>query len=287
MARFVYVNGHYFRYDDARVHPEDRGFQFADAIYEVCELRGRTIVDETRHMDRLERSLRELEIELPMSRRAFGRVMRETVRRNRVVDGIVYLQVSRGAGPRDFLFSGVRTPPTVVCLARAVSRVRQDAAAERGIAVKSVADLRWGRCDIKTVMLLPASMAKERARAAGAQDAWFVGPDGFVREGASNNVWIVTSDREIVTPPANQSILRGVTRTTLIDLLQRDGFTLVERAFTIEEAQQAKEAFITSASNLVMPVVEIDGKVVGNGHPGHVSGLFREKFHEVAEMKAV
>ena len=285
MTKVVYVNGTYQRYNDALVHAEDRGFQFGDAVYEVCEVRDRAIVDEARHLGRLERSLKELDIEPPMSQPAWQRVIQETIRRNRVRNGIVYLQVSRGAGPRNFMFAGVETPPTVVCLARSQSRAAQEAQAAKGIAVRSVPEMRWGRCDIKTVMLLPASLAKESVGKDGAQEAWFVGPDGTVREGGSSNAWIVTRDGELVTPRATNEILRGITRTTLIDLIERDGLKLVERGFTIEEAQQAREAFITSASNLVMPVVEIDGRPLGNGYPGELTRRLREGFHDVAEAR--
>jgi D-alanine transaminase len=285
MAKVVYVNGTYRRYGDALIHAEDRGFQFGDAVYEVCEVRQKAIVDEERHMARLQRSLGELSIEQPMSLGAWRRVIQETIRRNRVTNGTVYLQVSRGAGPRNFMFSGVETPPTVVCLARPHSNSALDAAAAQGIAIQSVPEMRWGRCDIKTVMLLPASLAKEQARLTGAQEAWFIAPDGNVREGGSSNAWIITKEGELVTPAATNSILRGITRTTLIDLIERDGLKLVERGFTIEEAQGAREAFITSASNLVLPVVEIDGKPVGNGHPGSISTKLRESFHEVAQMR--
>lgn len=285
MAKVVYVSGTYRRYADALVHAEDRGFQFGDAVYEVCEVRDKAIVDEDRHLARLERSLSELDIEQPMGRSAWQRVIQETIRRNRVKDGLVYLQVSRGAGPRNFLFSGVETPPTVVCLARPQSRQSQEDAAARGIKVKSVPEMRWGRCDIKTVMLLPASLAKESALSEGAQEAWFVGPDGHVREGGSSNAWIITKEGELVTPKATNQILRGITRTTLIDLLEREGLTLVERGFTIEEAQNAREAFITSATNLIMPVVEIDGRPVGNGHPGTLCVQLRNTFHDVAQMR--
>jgi len=285
MTKVVYVNGTYHRYNDALVHAEDRGFQFGDAVYEVCEIKNRAIVDEERHMTRLARSLSELSIPSPMRIGAWQRVIQETVRRNRVRDGIVYLQVSRGAGPRDFLFGSVETEPTVVCLARPHSRAAQQANAEKGISIKSMPEMRWARCDIKTVMLLPASLAKEEAKKSGAQEAWFVGADGNVREGGSSNAWIITNDNELITPAVSSAILRGITRTTLIDLIEREGLTLVERGFTIEEAQAAREAFITSASNLVMPAVQIDGKPIGNGHPGITSLKLRASFHEVAQMR--
>jgi D-alanine transaminase len=284
MTRIVYVNGRYLPYGEATVHAEDRGFQFADAVYEVCEVRGGRLVDETRHMGRLARSLAELAIPQPMSPPAWSRVLRETVRRNRVRDGLVYLQVSRGAGPRNFLFPPAGTEPTVVCLARSVAPLPQESAAEAGIGVKTMPDPRWDRCDIKTVMLLPAALAKEAARAEGAKEAWFVDADGFVTEGASSNAWIVDREGRLITRPTDNRILRGITRTTLIDVLKKEGLQLVERAFTVEEARAAREAFITSATNIVMPVVRIDGKAIGNGAPGLLTQRLRAEFHGSAEL---
>jgi D-alanine transaminase len=284
MTRIVYVNGRYLAYADAAVHAEDRGFQFADAVYEVCEVRGGRLVDETGHMQRLGRSLAALAISEPMSAAAWARVMRETVRRNRVRDGFVYLQVSRGAGPRDFLFSPTEIKPTVVCLARAARRAALEQRAEQGIAVKTLPDDRWGRCDIKTVMLLPASLAKEAARSDGAREAWFVDEEGYVTEGAASNAWIVDLQGRVITRPADRAILRGVTRATLIELLRREGLELVERAFTVEEARRAREAFITSATNTVMPVVAIDGQPIGNGASGSLAAKLRSMFHSVAEI---
>jgi D-alanine transaminase len=287
MARFIYVNGRYVPWADASVHAEDRGFQFGDAIYEVCEVREGRLIDEARHMQRLERSLAELKIAQPMSRGALSRVLRETVRRNRVRDGLVYLQVSRGARPREFGFSeAVGMTPTVVCLARSMAREKSDAQAEKGIGVRSMPDIRWGRCDIKTVMLLPASLAKEAAKEIGAKEAWFVDEKGFVTEGASSNAWIVDQSGQLITRAVSPEILRGVTRTTLIDLLAREGIKLVERPFTIEEAKVAREAFNTSATSVVMPVVSIDGSPIGNGAPGLLSGRLRAAFHSAAEIAA-
>jgi D-alanine transaminase len=284
VSRTIYVNGQYQPYAEACVHAEDRGFQFGDAVYEVCEVRRGRLVDETRHMQRLARSLSELGIPQPMSKGAWSRVMRETIRRNRVRDGLVYLQVSRGAGPRDFLFPPDDVKPTVVCLARRVSPARLEAAAAEGIAVKTMPDTRWARCDIKTVMLLPASLAKEAARGEGAKEAWFVDDTGHVTEGASSNAWIVDREGRLITRQIDNAILRGITRTTLIDLLRREGVELVERVFSVEEAQAAREAFITSATNFVMPVVRIDGKPIGNGAPGLLSLKLRAEFHTAAEL---
>jgi D-alanine transaminase len=284
MTRTIYVNGRYLPYAEAAVHAEDRGFQFADAVYEVCEVKGGRLVDETRHMGRLARSLNELRMPQPMSAGAWARVLRETIRRNRVRDGLVYLQVSRGAGPRSFLFPPADTPPTVVCLARSVAPASVEAAAEVGIKVKTMPDPRWDRCDIKTVMLLPAALAKEAARAEGAKEAWFFDRDGYVTEGASSNAWIVDAEGRLVTREVSNALLRGITRTTLIDVLKRDGLELVERPFTVAEAKAAREAFVTSATNIVMPVVAIDGQPIGNGAPGLLTQRLRAEFHSVAEI---
>lgn len=280
LTRVVYVNGRYRPYAQAFVHVEDRGFQFADAVYEVCEVQGGAIVDRDRHLTRLVRSLGELEMAMPMTIAALHHVLRETVRRNRVRNGLVYLQVSRGAAPRDFAFPPPRTPPTVVCLARSLPPERAAAQAERGIAVVTAPDIRWGRCDIKTVMLLPAVLAKREAAQKGAKEVWLVDDAGFVTEGASSNAWIITKDRRIVTSGLSRSILPGVTRATLIDAIAREGLSLEERRFTLAEAAGAGEAFITSATNTVMPVVSIDGSAIGDGRPGPLTRQMRKLFHE-------
>jgi D-alanine transaminase len=287
MSRIIYVNGRYLPYGQAMVHAEDRGFQFADAIYEVCEVRQGCLIDETRHLARLERSLGELGMPAPTSRAALSRIMRETIRRNRVRDGILYLQVSRGARPRDFLFPPQGTPQTVVCLARSAAPAIAETRAEKGIGVITMPETRWARCDIKTVMLLPASLAKEAAQAKGAREAWFVDAKGFITEGASSNAWIVSADGKLVTRPLDRSILCGVTRTTLIDLLAREGLEFAERAFSVEEVKRAREAFVTSATGNVMPVVTIDGEPLGDGRPGPVSRRLRRLFHTAAQISPV
>ena len=284
MSRIAYVNGRYLPRDAAKVAVEDRGYQFANGVYEVCEVIGGRLVDERRHMARLDRSLGELRIARPMSHAALAVVLRETIRRNRVRQGLVYLQVSRGAGPRDFLFPPAHVAPTVVCLARSVSHSRLEAAAASGIAIKTMPDIRWGRCDIKTVMLLPAALAKQAAQKEGAKEAWLVDAKGYVTEGASSNAWILDGQGRLITRQIDNAILRGVTRTTLIDLLRREGIVLVERAFSVEEAQAAREAFITSATNFVMPVVRIDGRPIGNGAPGLLSLKLRAEFHTAAQI---
>ena len=287
MSRYIYVRGRHVPYAQAQVHVEDRGYQFGDAIYEVCEVRTGRLVDEARHLDRLDRSLRELAIAAPLTRPSWQRVLRETIRRNRLIDGSVYIQVSRGARPRDFLFApeGLLAP-TVVVIARSHDLASLEARAATGIAIKTMPDNRWGRCDIKTVMLLPSSMAKEAARSSGAKEAWFVDTTGHVTEGASSNAWIINAAGRLITRPAGTDILRGVTRTTLIDLIEREGLSLEERAFTVAEAQAAREAFITSAGNIVMPVIRVDDAQIGNGAPGLLTLRLRAAFHEVAEHAA-
>lgn len=287
MSRIVYVNGRYLPYSAAGVHVEDRGFQFADSVYEVCEVRGGRLIDETRHLDRLARSLSALEIPFPMGRRALGHILRETLRRNRVTNGLVYLQVTRGTARRDFPFPEPEADPTVVCLARRIDPAKSAARAEAGIRVVSQPDIRWGRCDLKTVMLLPACLAKEEARRQGASEAWFVDGKGFVTEGASSNAWIVSSSGTLLTRPLDEHILGGVTRRTLLDVIGQQNLTFEERPFTLDEVYTAREAFISSASATITPVVAVNGRTIGSGRPGPVTRTLREKFHQVAEISAL
>ncbi len=284
MTRIVYVNGRYLPYAQAAVHVEDRGFQFADAVYEVCEVKAGALIDEERHLLRLERSLRELMIPAPATTWTIGHIMRQCIARNRVRDGVVYLQVTRGEGPRDFALPPADVSPTFVCLARRTNQTKIDALAATGIGVKSLPEVRWGRCDIKTVMLLPACLAKEAARLSGAREAWFIDRDGFVTEGASSNAWIVTAEGRVVTRQLGRDLLPGVTRATLLDLVAREGLGIEERAFTLAEAKGAREAFTTSASATVMPVVRIDEAEVGDGKPGPLTRRLRSSFHQVAKV---
>ncbi len=288
MSRIVYVNGSYKSYAAAHVHAEDRGFQFADSVYEVIEVLGGRLIDPTRHLVRLDRSLGELEISRPMSRAALVHVIDTTIKRNRVRDGLVYLQVSRGAGPRDFAFPALGTvAPTLVVIARSQPQTKIAAQAQTGIAVKTMPDTRWGRCDIKTVMLLPACLAKNAARREGAREVWFTDAAGTITEGASSNAWIVTAAGTLVTRHLDNRILGGVTRATLLDCAVLQQLKVEERAFSPQEAFAAREAFITSASNTVMPVIAIDGKSVGNGRPGPITLKLRSQFHHNAENSSI
>jgi D-alanine transaminase len=234
-------------------------------------------------MQRLVRSLGELRMPLPMPLNALGVVLRETVRRNRVRDGLVYLQVTRGVAPRDFIFPAAATRPSVVVIARSLDHDRLEAAANQGISVITVPDNRWDRVDIKSVALLPNVLAKQAARDAGAKEAWFVDRDGMVTEGGSSNAWIVTRDGRLVTRPAEHGILRGITRTVVLDVIAGQNLAFEERGFSVEEAYAAREAFVTSASQIVMPVVSIDGRPIGNGAPGLVATALRRDFHRFAE----
>lgn len=284
MSRIAYVNGLYVPHAQASVHVEDRGYQFADGVYEVCEIRGGHMVDERRHMERLVRSLGELRIRLPMPLSALAVVMRETIRRNRVREGIVYLQVTRGVSRRDHVFPAASVAPSVVVTARASDPAKSNALAEQGVSVITVPENRWDRVDIKTVGLLPNVLAKEAARAAGAKEAWFIDRDGKVTEGGSTNAWILTQDGVLVTRPAETGILRGITRTVVLEVAAQHQIRVEERGFTVEEALGAREAFITAASTVVIPVVKIDGNPVGEGRPGPVAKALRASFHKVAEI---
>ncbi|HEY9216217.1 MAG TPA: D-amino-acid transaminase [Ancylobacter sp.] len=284
MSRIAYVNGLYVPHAEASVHIEDRGYQFADGVYEVCEIRGGRMVDERRHMERLVRSLGELRIRLPMPLKALAVVMRETIRRNRVRDGIVYLQVTRGVARRDHVFPAASVPPSIVVTARSSDPAKSDALAQQGISIITLPDNRWDRVDIKTVGLLPNVLAKEAARAAGAREAWFIDNEGKVTEGGSTNAWILTQDGVLVTRPAETGILRGITRTVVLEVAAQHQIRVEERGFTVAEALGAKEAFITAASTVVIPVVKIDGVEVGEGRPGPVAKALRASFHKVAEI---
>jgi D-alanine transaminase len=284
MSRIAYVNGRYLPHAEASVSIEDRGYQFADGVYEVCEVRAGHLVDETRHMARLDRSLRELRIARPMSAKALSHVLRETVRRNRVRDGIVYLQVTRGVAPRDFPFPPPDTSPSVVVTSRSFDRAGLERQAEQGISVITIPDIRWERVDIKSVALLPNVLAKQTARDKGAREAWMVDAKGCVTEGASSNAWIVSRDGVLVTRPLDTGILPGITRSVVMDELKAQGLNVEERPFTVEEAYTAREAFVTSASQIVMPVVRIDGRPVGNGAPGLITSSLRRDYYRHAEI---
>jgi D-alanine transaminase len=287
MGRVAYVNGRFLPHGQAVVHIEDRGYQLADAVYEVWALFDGKLADADGHFVRLERSLSELAIDMPMSRKALTVVLKEAVRRNRVRDGVVYLQVGRGVAPRDHAFPTTPVPPSVVISVSAVDRAASEARAAQGVGVITTPENRWGRCDIKTVGLLPNALAKQKARAAGAAEAWFVDELGYVTEGASSNAWIVDSDGVLRTRDTNANILRGITRRTLLQVIADEGLKVDERPFTPKDALAAREAFITSAGNIVQPVVSVDGQPVAQGRPGPVATRLRRLYIDRAKATAI
>jgi D-alanine transaminase len=284
LSRFAFVNGRYLPYRHAAVHIEDRGYQFADGVYEVCEIREGRIVDERRHLQRLSRSLGELRIPPPMAPRALGFVLRETVRLNRVRDGLLYLQVTRGVARREHAFPSAGTRPSLVVTARARDRAKAERVADTGISVITLDDNRWQRVDIKTIALVPNVLARQTAREAGAAEAWFVDEEGFVTEGAASNAWIVTGEGALVTRPAERGILRGITRTVVFEMAAASGLTIEERPFRVDEALRAREAFVTAATQIVMPVIKIDETPIADGKPGPLARMLRARFHEAAEI---
>lgn len=280
MSRIAYVAGQYLPHRRAAVHIEDRGYQFADGVYEVIAVQGGHLVDEARHLARLKRSLAELRIAMPMAEASLRVVMREVVRRNGVDNGILYLQVTRGAAPREHAFPKSAKPTLVLTSRR--TRPPDPRLGRDGIAVITIPDIRWHRRDIKSIALVPNVLGKQQAREAGAYEAWQVDRDGQVTEGTSTNAWIVTADNTVVTRAADAAILNGVTRAAILDIIGRDGYRLVERPFTVAEAKAAREAFLTSTTAELLPVVRIDGAAVGDGKPGPLSLKLRTAYREHA-----
>jgi len=269
MSRIAYVNGRYVPQREASVNVEDRGYQFADAVYEVVHVFNGSYVDEEPHLDRLERSLRELRIPMPMARIALKKVLREVVRRNRIREGLVYMQVSRGVARRDHAFPNEPIAPAIVITAKRIAPYQEDIGKWSGEAITQP-DIRWGRCDIKTVGLLPNCLARQAAKEKGAIEAVLVDESGMVTEGAATNFWIVDAEGRLRTRHLDDHILAGVTRKALMALLKDENIVFEERAFSLEEARHAREAFITSATSFVKPILKLDGKPVGDGKAGPV-----------------
>jgi D-alanine transaminase len=282
MARYAYVNGRFVPHTDAVVHVEDRGYQFADGVYEVVTIIGGKLVDEQGHLDRLTRSLNELRIAWPVTPRVLKLLMRRLIGMNRVTQGTIYLQITRGVSPRDFKFPNHPESSLVLITKRAGAFATQ-AQLENGVKVITIPDIRWLRRDIKSVALLPQVLGKQQAAETGAFEAWQVDGDGNVTEGCSSNAWIVTSDGTLVTRYANNLILNGVTRLSILRLAQEAGIKFEERPFSVEEAYAAREAFLSSASTFVMPVTQIDDRSVGNGKPGNLSEKLRRSYLEYAQ----
>ena len=281
MARIAYVNGQYVPHRNAAVHVEDRGYQFGDGVYEVFAVMGGKLIGEQGHLDRLAHSLSELRIKWPLSRAALMVAVKEIVRRNHVRNGLVYLQVTRGVAPRDHPFP-VHSKSALVITARKSAPMDKDAL-RTGVDVITIPDIRWQRCDIKSVALLPNVLGKQQARDANAFEAWQVDDEGYVTEGTSTNAWIVTTDGNLVTRNASTSILNGVTRLSVLEAATEAGIDIMERPFTPEEALAAREAFITSSTSHVKAVTRIDGQSIGNGHVGELTNRVLDAYVEYME----
>jgi D-alanine transaminase len=283
MSRIVFLNGAFMPYEEARIPIMDRGFLFADGIYEVSAVLGGRLVDSDAHLARLESSLSEIRISNPYSAAEWTRLCEELVRRNGLNEGLVYMQVTRGVAERDFAFPK-DAKPTVMMFTQA-KNILASPAAETGVAIVTVPDLRWKRRDIKSVALLAQVLAKQAAAEAGVYEAWMV-EDGFVTEGSSSTAFIITSDRRIVTRPLSNAILPGITRRAVLELAAENGLSVEERLFSLEEAHAAAEAFLTSASSFVMPIVAIDGRAVANGKPGALTRRLRALYLAMAGAPA-
>lgn len=270
MSRIAYIDGSYQPLNMPGIMVEDRGYQFADGVYEVCAVRNGKLLDETMHLERLDYSLQELNIPAPMSRAALQQVMRETLRRNHIHNGILYMQVSRGVAPRDHMYDPA-LKPVVVMTARPMNMLRRDRIMETGIEVITVPDQRWARCDIKSISLLPNVLARQSARDAEVQEAWQIDGQGMVTEGAATNAWIVDKAGCLRTRPATNQILNGIVRQVILDCANKAGLTVEEEPFSLEEALNAQECFSTASTMSVFPVVKIDGQPVADGKPGAVS----------------
>lgn len=277
-GRIAYVNGRYLPFGQAGVHVEDRALQLGDGIYEVSNVLDGKPTDEDAHLDRMERSLRELGMPMPMGRPALKFVMREMIARNRIANGFLYIQVTRGAVKRDHVPPADPPRPSVIMTMRGQDMAALAKRMEQGIGVSTQPDIRWGRCDIKTVQLLPNLLAKQAARKTGAFEAWMVDSEGFVTEGASTNAWIVAQDGTVITRDLSNAILPGVTRRIMLEALADAQIKVVERKFTVAEAKAAREAFLSSATGAAVPVTSIDGEPVGDGRVGPVTQRIRELY---------
>ena len=284
MSRIVFLNGSFLPIEEAKVPFMDRGFMFGDGVYEGIGVLDGQLIDNEAHLERLERSLAEVRIRNPYSRAEWTSLQEEIVRRNGMAEGFIYFQVTRGVAERDFFFPE-NAEPTVAMFTQAKA-IADAPAARTGIAVVTVPDQRWARRDIKSINLLAQVLAKQAAKEAGAQEAWLV-EDGYVTEGGSSSGFIVTKKGSIVVRPLSNAILPGITRKSLLRLSEEAGIPLEERRFTVEEAYDAAEAFLTSASNFVLPIVTIDGRPVGDGKPGPVTKRLRELYLSMARVPAI
>lgn len=275
MSRYAYVNGRYTAHQEGMVHIEDRGYQFADGVYEVVMIYQDRLVDEEGHLDRLEKSLQEVKIRMPLSRAVIKLLMRELIRRNDIKNGILYIQINRGVAPRDHKFPSLTKPSVIMTTKRLQFSTKNQ---EIGVKVITLPDLRWKRCDIKSISLLPNILAKQQAAENKAFEAWLIDEQEMVTEGTSSNAWIVTQKNKVITRKASKSILNGITRQTLLKIMREHKVELEERSFSLQEALQAKEAFLTSSSAFIMPVCEINDTVINGGKPGSFTLSFLQEY---------
>ena len=283
MTRISYVNGNYIDHMNAKVHIEDRGYQFADGVYEVFAVLDKRIVDYDGHIKRLFRSLSEIRISSPISKESYLFIIRNLVKKNNIVNGLIYLQVTRGVAERDFKFPK-KTSPSLVITAKKISMNEYYAKFNQGIKVKTTKDLRWKRVDIKTLNLLPPVLAKQFAVENNCDEAWMIDEDGFITEGSSSNAWILINDK-LITTPATNSILKGITRNSLINALKKKKIKLSEERFNLKDIKRADEAFITSATQFVMPVVKIDNTKISKGKVGKYAHFFKDAYMEAIQLK--
>ena len=283
MSRIAYVNGRYLRHDEASVHVEDRGYQFSDGVYEVVGVRDGLLMDEDYHLQRLQRSLSELKIAMPVTMASLRQIIRHVVRRNTIRDGMVYLQITRGVSRRDHPFPNPPVKPSIVITAKRVNEARIRQIVRDGVSVITLPDQRWARRDIKSISLLPNILAKQAAREAGAYEAWLIDQNGMVTEGSSTNAWIVDAVGRLVTRSLGPEILSGVTRRVLLEAAQHEGLEVVERAFSRDEAHNAAEAFTTASTAIIVPVVKVDGHIIGTGKPGPLTIRLRGAYDAAAK----
>ena len=284
MSRVVFLNGEYKDYNNAFTHVEDRGYQFADGVYEVFSVKNGKLIDYTGHINRLSRSLNEISIKYPINIRSILFHMRNIIRKNLIVDGLIYLQITRGVAKRDFKFPK-NLDSTITIIGNNIPSDEYDKAFEKGINVVTTRDLRWKRVDIKSLNLLAPVLAKQYANESNAQEAWLIDDDGFITEGSSSNAWILVG-KTVYTRPVSSSILNGITRNTLIKGLNKHGYSFKEKKFNVNDIKKSKEAYITSATQYVMPVIKVNNKKVGTGKVGKFAKIFKEIYLESVQLKS-
>ena len=284
MSRIAYVNGNYLDFNKSLVHIEDRGYQFADGVYEVFNVSNSKLVDYDLHLKRLYRSLKELKIKSPIAKITYIYHIKNIIKKNVINDGLIYLQITRGVSPRDHIFPK-KQKSTIVITGRHLSADEYEMKFKKGINVTTYDDIRWGRCDIKTISLLPNVLAKQDAHIRGASEAWLIDKEGYITEGCASNAWILMKDNTLITHPSNNSILTGITRTSFIKGLKKHSIKFKELKFKIKDIRSAKEAFVTSATQYVTPVIKVDKIKIGNGKPGKFSSKFRDVYMETLQLK--